>query len=487
VSLTAQIALLLVVPTAAILFSTLRPHQAAAVAMFGAMLFLPEQVGFDVPGLPSMDKRTLPPLVVLVALLLTASRRLTPAQLLRRSDWFLVVLFLGAFATGYSNSDPVPRGPLTIRGIGTRDALSDVAGILLGIIAPYVVGRAQIRTSRELRDFAAILVGANLAYLPLIYFELRMSPQLHHLIYGFSQHSFVQTIRYGGYRPMVFMSHGLTLALFSFAGVVAAWALTRRGFRTFGALSVPVALVLSITHVLLKSTGAIIYALVALALLFLVKRRAGLVVTALLCAVVLTYPSSRATNTFPTTWLVEQAQRISYDRAQSLQFRFDNENLLLEKARQRFWFGWSSWGRSRVYDADGRDIAVTDGAWVIVLGVYGVVGFYAFFGLLTSASLTAFRALRQLRPADAHLLSAMAWVQVFLVVDLIPNGIGSNLHLYLTGCIVGAAHSLVKESTSCATVFRRHDPLRAPDFVAKGVIGFGERSAGGDGRGRRTG
>jgi hypothetical protein len=41
------------------LFSTLRHSQAAAVAIFGAILFLPEQVGFELAGLPSMDKRTL--------------------------------------------------------------------------------------------------------------------------------------------------------------------------------------------------------------------------------------------------------------------------------------------------------------------------------------------------------------------------------------------------------------------------------------------
>jgi len=160
--------------------------------------------------------------------------------------------------------------------------------------------------------------------------------------------------------------------------------------------------------------------------------------------------------------MVEQAQALSYERAQSLEFRFQNEDLLLEKARQRFWLGWGGWGRSRVYDADGRDISVTDGTWVIVFGTYGAIGFYALFGLLTNASLTAFRALRHLRPTDAHLLSALAWVQVFLVVDLIPNSIGSNLHLYLTGCIVGAAHTLVRENRRSAIVLGRNGGLRVP-------------------------
>ncbi|MEZ4288411.1 MAG: hypothetical protein R3A47_09765 [Polyangiales bacterium] len=61
--------------------------------------------------------------------------------------------------------------------------------------------------------------------------ELRFSPQLHRWIYGYHQHNFVQTIRAGGYRPMVFMSHGLAVSLFTATAAMAAMGLYRARIR----------------------------------------------------------------------------------------------------------------------------------------------------------------------------------------------------------------------------------------------------------------
>ena len=45
-------------------------------------------------------------------------------------------------------------------------------------------------------------------------------------------------------------------------------------------------------------------------------------------------------------------------------------------------WGWGGWGRNRVFDTSGRDVSVTDGMWVIYLGVYGLVGLVAWTALL---------------------------------------------------------------------------------------------------------
>jgi len=443
----AYAALLLVIPFAAILFGTLRPQHATAVLMLGAMLFLPERIGFDAPGLPSIDKSSLPPLVVLVALSLTARRRLALALRLHRSDWLLLLLVTGGLATSLSNFDPVRCGSLTIPGMDTWDALSETVPTILGVVAPYLIGRAQIQHARDPRDFFEILVGAYIIYLPLIYFELRMSPQLHYMVYGIQQHSFIQTIRFGGYRPMVFMPHGLALAMFSFSGIIMAWALARTGSRALGSFAVPVACVLSITHVLLKSSAAIVYAVLAFPLVFFTGRRTASAVALVMCATVLTYPLLRAADAFPTATILEGVRRVSYERAQSLDFRFRNEDVLLERARLRPWLGWGSWGRPRVCDADGRDLAVTDGAWIITLGNRGAVGLLAIFGVLVSASLTGLRALGRLRRLDGVLLCALTWIQIFFVVDLIPNASGFTLALYLSGCLVGFSDMLQRQNT----------------------------------------
>ena len=55
-------------------------------------------------------------------------------------------------------------------------------------------------------------------------------------------------------------------------------------------------------------------------------------------------------------------------------FQFENDDMLIAKAMQKPIFGWGGWGRNRVYDESGRDIAVTDGFWILVFGSNGYVG-----------------------------------------------------------------------------------------------------------------
>ena len=70
---------------------------------------------------------------------------------------------------------------------------------------------------------------------------------------------------------------------------------------------------------------------------------------------------------------VELARSLLNDeRAQSLEFRLDNEDLLIAKALQRPIFGWGGWGRNFVYDeSEHRRVTVVDGMWIIALGSYG--------------------------------------------------------------------------------------------------------------------
>ena len=63
-------------------------------------------------------------------------------------------------------------------------------------------------------------------YVPLCLFEIKMSPQLHQLVYGYHQHGFDQTIRLGGFRPMVFMQHGLAVGFWmTAASLIGVWLL----------------------------------------------------------------------------------------------------------------------------------------------------------------------------------------------------------------------------------------------------------------------
>ena len=77
--------------------------------------------------------------------------------------------------------------------------------------------------------------SAALIYAPLCLLELRLSPQLHRWVYGYHQHDFVQTMRDGGYRPMVFMEHGLMVSFWMAAAALTAfWLWHERTFRVLG-------------------------------------------------------------------------------------------------------------------------------------------------------------------------------------------------------------------------------------------------------------
>ena len=73
-------------------------------------------------------------------------------------------------------------------------------------------------------------------------------------------------------------------------------------------------------------------------------------ITLVLVTIALLYPALRAGDLIPTRTMVEMARSIDEDRAESLQFRFENEDQLLDRAWQRFLFGWGRFGRNRVYD-----------------------------------------------------------------------------------------------------------------------------------------
>ena len=86
-----------------------------------------------------------------------------------------------------------------------------------------------------------------------------MSPQLHRLLYGYHQHSFIQQVRDSGFRPMVFMQHGLMVATFMATGTLVAYWLWRSRDRLpfFGIPSGWVVTLLGVTTVLCKSLAAV--------------------------------------------------------------------------------------------------------------------------------------------------------------------------------------------------------------------------------------
>jgi hypothetical protein len=143
--------------------------------------------------------------------------------------------------------------------------------------------------------------------------------------------------------------------------------------------------VLVATFVLVKSTGAWGLFAIGLMIMFSAKwLRTGFVLWLLLGGILL-YLILGVSGTFDGDGVVSWvSETVNPDRAQSLAFRFDNEEILGERAREQLLWGWGGWGRNRVFEynwaGELEDITVTDSLWIIAFGTRGVIGLFGLIG-----------------------------------------------------------------------------------------------------------
>ena len=98
----------------------------------------------------------------------------------------------------------------------------------------------------------------------------------------------------------------------------------------------------------------------------------------------------------------------------------------------------------RIYDAEqGKDVSITDGHWIITIGMYGLFGFVAEFGLLALTVFRAASALRFTQPArDRIYLAALALIVAINMVELLPNATLTPWTWLFAGALLGRAEAL---------------------------------------------
>jgi len=327
------------------------------------------------------------------------------------------------------------------------------ASDLLLWVLPFMIGRRYFRSPRSLADLHIVILVGALLYLPLIVYEIRMSPQLHYIVYGFQPHVFAQQIRGEHFRAMVFIGHGLPLAFFLSMSVEAAFTLWRAQIRTAGTRTDLLGWLCFAFLALSRTLGAFLFGLTSIPMLALLKPRRILLASVLVSSFVLSYPALRVGGVLRGETLIAAAGVFPAERADSFAFRVRNEEALMERARERIWFGWGTWGRTRIFDPEtGKDRSVTDGLWIILLGQNGVLGVAAKFGLLLLPVLLAAARRRLLRsPSDAMLVAGTAWMIALQGVDLIPN---TPLlpSIFVAGALCGA----VEGAAAANRTGRRH-------------------------------
>ena len=86
----------------------------------------------------------------------------------------------------------------------------------------------------------------------------------------------------------------------------------------------------------------------------------------------------------------------------------------------------------------GIDRTVTDGFWIIMLGIRGVLGMTCTFGLLVIPVILAYRRFPSIKsPADQILVAALTLIVAIHTLDLLPNGLFSYLPVFFSGALMG--------------------------------------------------
>ena len=426
------------------LYSTQPLNRATLWTILGGEFLLPVgSLGKIASGIPPIDKVFIPNIAALLGCVIL---RRQPLRLFSRfgiAELFLSMLIVGPFITSVLNDDMVFTGGLPKPALTLYDAASSVEGALV-MLLPFFVGRQFLRKAEDSEEFLRVLVIAELFYSILTLVEIRLSPQLHYWFYGYPASDFLQQIRSGGYRPMVFIGHGLITAFFLMAAVLAATTLWRVRVRVAPAPPAAVTGYLSVILVLSHSLGALTYAVGLSPVILIAKARLQMRLAVVLATFALLYPMTRMMDLIPIDTLLSWSGSYNADREQSLGFRFMQEGELLKRASERIVFGWGGYSRSHVYETDsGKDLSVTDGIWIIVLGTLGVFGFIGLFGLLT-LPIYNLRGVFSLATSekDRLILSATALMMAINVVDLLPNSPLTPWTWLMCGSLLGRSEAL---------------------------------------------
>jgi O-antigen ligase len=435
------------------LFVLYRPPIATALSLLVAEMFLPPFYSLPLSTPTWLNKATIPPLATLLIVPFFARSYLRRSRPFRGIEWFFVAMVVGTFMTMWTNRDSLQYGPTVIPGEKFGDFTSSVMRSLVDPWIAFYLGRVMFKTSRDLNALCRMLVLAAVVYtIPALY-EIRMSPQLQASLYGYAPDVFAQSIRWGGYRPSVFFGHGLGLAMFMLICFVVSVALTRAKMRVSVISTKTLCIYLGLVLVLCKSTGAIIYAAVALPILVFSSSRTILRIASILAIFFVVYPLLRFADVIPTKQIGDYFVSISPERAQSLSYRFEMEQGMLDLTRQRPWFGWGGYARNFVYDpVTGGNLTVPDGMVILTLSVRGLVGFFVFFAPYVVSVLRAVRLVKKVRDrSDRLLLCGFTLVCSIILFDLIINSSFPPIYVLLLGALYGLPSGIIAEEDEAQT------------------------------------
>ncbi len=174
------------------------------VGMWAGWLFLPH-VMIDLPGL-TVDKIACVTIVTAfaAAMLPCSSRASIRLTVLDIPLWtFLSSICLSSISNG----------------LGSYDGVATALKFFISFGVPWYVGKAVFSNSENRNVLIRTSIFAGLVYVPFCLFEMKMAPTLHTTIYGYGargtrgENLGMTALRFGLWRPSVFMTYGLQTAL----------------------------------------------------------------------------------------------------------------------------------------------------------------------------------------------------------------------------------------------------------------------------------
>jgi tetratricopeptide (TPR) repeat protein len=421
---------------ALLIFMVVGGQRAMLAAAVAGWLFLPP-AQIDLPGLPDYGKTTAVIMGVLLGTIV-----FEPDRVLRfRPRWFdlpIIVFCVCPFFSAVSND------------LGVYEGVGNTFIHFMNWLVPYWLGRIYLTDVESYRELGLGFIIGGMCLSPLCLIETKYSQIFQTLIYVTVDS---EGQRYGGIRPRVFFTSGLECGLWMNAVALVAWWFwqTSQFKRLLGIPSIAICVGLVVVAILCRSGGATLLLATGFAALWislLTKRKWAM--WCLLCIAPVFF-TLRTTSLWTGESGVELIRVVMGDsRADSLDYRFENDDLLIAKAVQQPFFGWGGWNRNRVYNELGEDISITDGYWIILFGVNGFVGLISLnLAMLLPAGmfLARFPVERWNQPSLGAIPVVAAVVDLFMI-DCLVNGMPNVLYVIAAGGLFNIVPSRPRLPTS---------------------------------------
>lgn len=418
------------VPFTIFLFFTLKPHRAVLISVIGGWLLLP-QYSYSFQGIPSYGSSAAIALGLILGGWLSGHRQKANFQW-KIYDLPMIMWCFSAIPTSLTNQ------------LGIYDGISATFGNIVAWGIPYLAGRIYFKDSEALRDLCLGIMIGGLLYLPLCLYEIRMSPRLNITLYGFFPHEWRQHFRYGGWRPIVFMQHGLMVALWmAIATTVAFWLWRSRTIKHIK--GVPMAYIfigLMLTTILSKSANGWFTLALGCGLYFVYRKSKTNLPFVLLILTIPLYLLLRMTEVISVDNVTMVAAHIfDAERVGSLQVRLTQEDLFVRHTLSSPLFGWG--GHSRGWPVDPetgqRLIKMVDAMWIIHLSRTGFFGLVAFLTAMLIGPWLALRSAAKVAPKEdsTHLIPVvMSLVVILFMIDSLFNGMRNPAYILSSGALV---------------------------------------------------